>query len=218
MSDEPSKLTLSKERWAQEGRFLTGERARPESERLPPGQHRVSNWPVLDLGVRPEVSLARWQLAVTGAVRQTLRWNWDTFAARATTHAVNDMHCVTTWSRYDNHWVGLPVSELLEEVQPREEATHVLLHSYDGYITNLPLADFAAPGAMLVHSWEGQPLTAEHGGPVRALIPHLYLWKSAKWLRRIDFRVGDTPGFWEMRGYHDRGDPWQEQRYSDDDA
>ena len=216
MSDEPSKLTRSKERWAQEGRFLTGQSARPESERLPPGQHRVSNWPVLDLGVRPEVSRERWQLAVTGAVRRTLRWNWETFAARATTQAVSDMHCVTTWSRYDNHWIGLPVSELLDEVQPRDEATHVLLHSYDGYITNLPLADFAAPGALLVHSWEGQPLTAEHGGPVRAMIPHLYLWKSAKWLRRIDFRVGDTPGFWEMRGYHDRGDPWQEQRYADD--
>lgn len=216
MSDEPSKLTRSKERWAQEGRFLTGHSARPESERLPPGQHRVSNWPVLDLGVRPEVSRERWQLAVTGAVRQTLRWNWATFAARATTHAVSDMHCVTTWSRYDNRWDGVRTQDLLERVGPRPEAHFVALESFDGYTTNLPLADFAAPDALVAHAWEGEPLSRVHGGPARLVVPHLYFWKSAKWLKRITFLPQDQLGFWEVRGYHERGDPWAEQRYSDD--
>ncbi len=211
-----SKLTRSKRRWAEEGRFITGHGARPEAERLPPGQHLVKDWPVLDLGQTPDVPRERWTLDVDGAVANTLHWDWAAFQARRQDTRVSDMHCVTTWSRYDNRWQGLATRALLDIVEPRDDARFVVLASSDGYTTNLPLDDFASPDAMIVHSWEGRPLTRDHGGPVRLIVPHLYLWKSAKWLKRITFKTADEPGFWETRGYHDRGDPWAEQRYSDD--
>ncbi len=218
MSGEPppdSKLTASKQRWAGEGRFLTGRTAGPAAERLPPGQHLTRDWPVLDLGIHPRVDPQRWTLRVFGAVRDALTWDWAAFQAQPQTRAVNDIHCVTTWSRYDNAWDGVPTQRVLDAVQPLASATHVILHSHDGYSTNLTLADFAADDALLAHAWEGAPLTTEHGGPVRLVVPHLYFWKSAKWLQRIEFAGGDKPGFWEVRGYHGRGDPWQEQRYAD---
>lgn len=215
-SDEESKLTRTKLRWAQEGKFLTGQGAarRPEGERLPPGQHVVRDWPVLDLGHQPEVPPGAWRLEVVGAVEQPGTWDWGQFLALAQTDLVSDIHCVTTWSRYDNRWQGVRTLDLMALVRPKPDATHVLLHSYDHYTTNLPLADFAAPDALLAHSWEGAPLTAAHGGPMRLVVPHLYFWKSAKWLRRIEFRRSDVPGYWEQRGYHMRGDPWAEERYS----
>ena len=129
---------------------------------------------------------------------------------------MSDIHCVTTWSRYDNQWEGLATRDLLDACRPREEARFVVLHCHDGYTTNLALEDFAAEDAILVHSWSGAPLEQEHGGPVRLVVPHLYFWKSAKWLQSIEFRAEDAPGYWEVRGYHNRGDPWQEQRYSAD--
>jgi len=211
----PSKLTLSKQRWAEEGRFLVGRAARPESERLPPGQHLTRDWPVLDLGLTPRLPLPQWSLRVFGAVAEPVTWRWADYQALPQVHAVSDIHCVTTWSRFDNAWDGVSTQSVLEAVRPLEAANFVVLQSHDGYTTNLPLADFAAPGAMLVHAWQGQPLTAKHGGPVRLIVPHLYLWKSAKWLERIEIRTGDAAGYWETRGYHDRGDPWAEQRYSD---
>ncbi len=211
-----SKLTRSKARWAQEGKFITGRRARPEAERLPPGQHLVHDWPVLDLGQTPRMAKERWTLDVDGAVAAPLHWDWSAFAGQPQTKPVTDIHCVTTWSRYDNHWKGVSTHTLLDAVRPSAEARFLVLRSDDGYTTNLPLADFAAEDALLAHSWEGAPLTPEHGGPVRLIVPHLYLWKSAKWLRSITFKTADEPGFWEVRGYHDRGDPWTEQRYSDD--
>lgn len=221
MTDAPdlppdSKLTRSKERWAQESKFLTGRAARPESERLPPGQHLVRDWPVLDLGQTPRVAPQRWTLDVTGAVEAPLHWDWTAFTAQPQSKPITDIHCVTTWSRYDNHWKGVATRTLLDLVRPRADARFVALRSDDGYTTNLPLADFAAEDALLAHSWEGAPLTPEHGGPVRLIVPHLYLWKSAKWLRAIVVKTADEPGFWETRGYHDRGDPWAEQRYQDD--
>lgn len=211
-----SKLTRSKERWAEEGKFLTGRAARAESERLPPGQHLVRDWPVLDLGVTPDVPRERWTLDVGGAVDRPLHWTWADFQEQKQDTLTTDIHCVTTWSRYDNRWQGITTRRLLDMVEPREDACFVVLHGSDGYTTNLPLADFAAPDAMIAHSWEGKPLTRDHGGPVRLIVPHLYLWKSAKWLNAITFRTADEPGFWEVRGYHRRGDPWTEQRYSDD--
>ncbi|NUR14441.1 MAG: sulfite oxidase-like oxidoreductase [Bradyrhizobium sp.] len=216
--DEPpdSKLTRTKEKWAREGRFLTGKIARPEDQRLPPGQHLTRDWPVLDLGVVPPVSRERWRLDVYGAVENPVFWTFEEFIAQKQARFTSDIHCVTSWSRYDNEWEGLATRELLAVCQPREDARFVVLHSYDGYTTNLVLEDFAAEDALLAHSWSGQPLTAEHGGPVRLVVPHLYFWKSAKWLQAIEFRTGDAPGFWEVRGYHNRGDPWAEQRYSDD--
>ncbi len=207
-----SKLTTTKKRWAEQGRFLTGH-AR-EADRLPPGQHLVKDWPVLDLGVHPNIDTARWSLRLFGAVKEAMTWDWAAFRAQEQVREVTDIHCVTTWSRFDNAWEGVSTRTVLDAVRPLETAAFVVLHSHDGYTTNLPLADFAAEDAILAHSWNGQPLTAAHGGPVRLIVPHLYLWKSAKWLQRIEFAAGDKPGFWETRGYHDRGDPWQEQRYA----
>lgn len=220
MNDEtdppPSKLTRSKERWAQEGRFLTGRTARPEEERLPPGQHLTRDWPILDLTGAPDILPERWRLQVTGAVETPVTWDWAQFLAQPQTAFVSDIHCVTTWSRYDNRWEGLATRDLLETVRPKPNAAFVVLHSYDNYTTNLGLDDFAAEDALLAHRWSDAPLTADHGGPLRLVVPHLYFWKSAKWLRKIEFLGKDAPGYWEVRGYHNRGDPWQEQRYSDD--
>lgn len=213
---EPSKLTRSKRRWAEEGRFLTGRTARPESERLPPGQHLVRDWPVLDLGQQPAISRDAWQLLITGLVENPVKWDWTHFTAQPQSDMRSDIHCVTSWSRYDNRWLGVTTRDLLAVVSPRPEAHHVILTSYDGYTTNLPLEDFAAEDALLAHSWEGRPLSREHGGPVRLIVPHLYFWKSAKWLRKIELVANETPGFWETNGYHIRGDPWREQRYSGD--
>ncbi len=220
MSDDQipadSKLTTSKRRWAAEGKFLTGRVSRPETERLPPGQHLVKNWPVLDLGVQPQISPSSWRLDVLGFVEKRLSLDWATFQAIEQSTRVSDIHCVTTWSRYDNRWEGVSTRDLLDLAMPTAEAQHVLLTSYDGYTTNLPLADFAAEDAILATAWEGQPLTVEHGGPMRLVVPHLYFWKSAKWLNRIELIGADRAGFWEKNGYHMYGDPWREQRYSDD--
>ncbi|WFU08694.1 sulfite oxidase-like oxidoreductase [Rhizobium sp. CB3090] len=220
MSDDQipadSKLTTSKRRWAAEGKFLTGRISRPETERLPPGQHLVKNWPVLDLGQQPQVSLSSWRLDVLGFVETRLSLDWAAFQAIEQSTRVSDIHCVTTWSRYDNRWEGVSTRDLLDLAMPTAEAHYVLLTSYDGYTTNLPLADFAAEDAILATAWEGQPLTREHGGPMRLVVPHLYFWKSAKWLNRIELIGADRAGFWEKNGYHMYGDPWREQRYSDD--
>jgi DMSO/TMAO reductase YedYZ molybdopterin-dependent catalytic subunit len=213
---QDTKLTRTKQRWAQEGKFLTGRVARPESERLPPGQHLVKDWPVLDLGIQPMVPPMRFRLDVSGAVENPVSLDWDAFLALPQKRFVNDIHCVTTWSRYDNTWQGVATHDLLDLVMPAPHAVAVMLHSFDGYSTNLLLQDFASPDALLAHSWEGAPLTREHGGPMRLVVPHLYFWKSAKWLKSIDFIAADKAGFWEERGYHMRGDPWAEQRYSDD--
>ena len=209
-----SKLTQSKQRWAREGKFLTGKVVRPEEQRLPPGQHLTKDWPTLDLGLTPKVDRARWRLDVHGAVEQPIFWTFADFLGQPQTKFVSDIHCVTTWSRYDNAWEGLAVRDLLAACRPREDARFVVLQSYDGYTTNLALEDFAAEDALLAHSWSGEPLELEHGGPVRVVVPHLYFWKSAKWLQRIEFRSDDAPGYWEGRGYHNRGDPWAEERYS----
>ena len=213
MTDTPdeSKLTRTKQQWAASGRFLTG--GPPSAERLPPGQHLVRDWPVLDLGVQPELGLDRWSLRVFGAVAEAVTLDWAGFQALPQTETVSDMHCVTTWSRYDNAWRGVRVRDLLAVVRPHAAARFVVLHSHDGYTTNLPLADFAAEASVLATHWQGAPITRSHGGPMRAIVPHLYLWKSAKWVQRIEFSEADKPGYWEVRGYHERGDPWAEERY-----
>jgi len=217
MSDDlpdDSKLTRTKAKWAAEGRFLTGRQSRAEEERLPPGQHLVKNWPVLDLGIEPPIDLRAWRLDVDGLVDTKLRLNWDGFNALPQIENTSDIHCVTSWSRYDNRWNGVSTQELAMHAGIKPEAKFALLTSNDGYTTNVPLADFLVDDALLATHWEGEPLTAEHGGPMRLVIPHLYFWKSPKWLRRIEFSASDQPGFWEERGYHNYGDPWREQRYS----
>ncbi|MGY4397567.1 DMSO/TMAO reductase YedYZ molybdopterin-dependent catalytic subunit [Sphingomonas sp. UYAg733] len=218
MSDDDlpddSKLTRSKQRWASEGKFLTGHVTRPESERLPPGQHLVRDWPVLDLGKQPDIARERWRLRIGGMVERPVDLDWAAFMALPQTTLRTDIHCVTTWSRYDNDWTGVATSDLIDLVGPRDEAGFLMLHGYDGYTTNVPLADFASEHALIAHGWQGKPITREHGGPARLIIPHLYFWKSAKWIKGIDFLGADKAGFWEVNGYHMRGDPWAEQRYS----
>jgi DMSO/TMAO reductase YedYZ molybdopterin-dependent catalytic subunit len=211
-----STLTRTKEKWAREGRFLTGKVTRAEDQHLPPGQHLTRDWPVLDLGLTPTISRERWRLDVYGAIENPIFWTFAEFTAQKQAQFTSDIHCVTTWSRYDNQWEGLATRELLAACQPRDDARFVVLHSYDGYTTNLSLDDFAAEDALLAHSWSGLPLSEEHGGPVRLVVPHLYFWKSAKWLQAIEFLTEDAPGYWEVRGYHNRGDPWAEERYSGD--
>ncbi len=208
------KLIAAKQAWARQGRLLTGTTADPAVARLPPGQTLVKDWPVLDLGEQPAVSAMKFRLDIDGLVANTLSLTLDAFMALPQTESVSDMHCVTQWSRYDNRWRGVSAHALLDMVQPLPEAAHVILHAHDGYTTNVRLDQFDQPDVFLVHSWEGAPLSREHGGPVRVLIPRLYLWKSAKWIRRIEIAAQDAPGFWEVRGYHNNADPWLEERYS----
>jgi DMSO/TMAO reductase YedYZ molybdopterin-dependent catalytic subunit len=209
------KLIRRKQEWAAAGRLLTGRKSRPEAERLPPGQREVRNWPVLDLGVQPKIDLKLWRLTIDGLVEKPVTLDWQVFQDLPQSEAVSDIHCVTAWSRYDNRWRGVLVKDLLELVRPRPEAQFVLFQSYDTYTTNLPLGEFAVPEALLATHWEGEPLSVEHGGPLRVVVPQLYFWKSAKWLKRITFAAEDQPGFWEVRGYHNHGDPWEEERYSE---
>ncbi|MEK9725358.1 MAG: sulfite oxidase-like oxidoreductase [Rhodospirillaceae bacterium] len=217
----PDRRTLveAKERWAREG----GKPGRKASDaaagegagvrRLPPGQHRTEDWPVLDLGHRPAIDARDWRLAVAGLVERPIAWGWDAFLAQPQTDSLSDIHCVTDWSRYDNRWQGVTMAHLLSVVRPLPEAQFCVVHGYDGYTTNLTMARLRGEGVMLAHAWEGAPLAREHGGPVRLVIPELYFWKSAKWIRHMMFMDADTPGYWEARGYHNEGDPWKEERY-----
>ncbi len=218
MQDGPptnSKLTRSKQLWADAKRGLVGRPAEAAVARLPPGQTLVKDWPVLDLGQQPDVSAATFRLDIDGFCRRPLSLTLADLLAMDQHDSVSDMHCVTSWSRYDNHWRGVPVSALLAMVEPKDEARHVLFHAHDGYTTNVRLDRFDQPDVFLVHEWEGRPISREHGGPVRVLIPRLYLWKSAKWVRRIELAARDRRGFWETRGYHNNADPWAEQRYGE---
>lgn len=207
------KLLRAKQEWARQGRLLTGVTAAPD-QRLPPGQKLVKDWPVLDLGLQPKLSLAEYRLSLDGAVASPAELDWDALMALPQAEMLADMHCVTQWSNYDNRWQGIPAAVILALVAPKPECRHVIFHSYDGYTTNVLLDQFNQPDVMLVHHWNGQPVTRQHGGPLRAMIPRYYLWKSAKWLRRVEFRADDAPGFWETRGYHNNADPWLEERYS----
>ena len=208
------KLVRSKEQWARDGRLLTGAPDQERENRLPPGQRLVKEWPVLDLGIQPQVSVEEWSLTIDGLVENPVTWTWDDFRAQPQVQEVSDIHCVTAWSRYDNRWEGVSARHLLDLVRPKAEARHVLFQSYDGYTTNVRLDVFADRDVLLAHSWEGKPLTREHGAPVRVVIPKWYFWKSPKWVRHIRFVAEDKPGFWEVRGYHNEGDPWKEERYS----
>ncbi len=210
------KLIAAKQRWAREGRLLTGQTDPQHKRRLPPGQREVKDWPVLDLGTVPNLSTKDWSFTVAGAVARPLRWSWDEFMAQPQVTVKIDMHCVTAWSRFDNAFTGVPALHLLDLVRPGPRASHVMLRSYDGYTTNLPIADLADDDVLLAHSWEGKPIGRDHGGPMRLIVPKLYLWKSAKWLRHVTFLEADSPGYWEQRGYHMRGDPWKEERYDRD--
>ncbi len=207
------KLIETKQGWARDGRLLTGTTADPARDRLPPGQTLVKDWPVLDLGIQPDVTPAKFRLDIDGAVENRISLTLDEVMALPQAESVSDIHCVTQWSRYDNRWKGVPARTLLDLVRPMPEARHVVFHAHDGYATNVRREQFDQPDVFLVHEWEGKPISRQHGGPVRVLIPRLYFWKSAKWIRRIQFTISDRPGFWEVRGYHNNADPWTEERY-----
>lgn len=207
------KLVESKQRWAKEGRLLTGQAGDPATGRLPPGQKQVKDWPVLDLGNRPGVSQESWRLKIDGLVAHPFDWNWKEFQDQPQIVSVSDIHCVTAWSRFDNRWEGVSARHILSLAKPLPVARFVVFHGFDGYTTNLPLKDFDAGDALVAYSWEGKKLPREHGGPARVVVPRLYFWKSAKWVNRIELIASDRPGFWEMLGYHDHGDPWTEERY-----
>ncbi len=192
---------------------------------VPPGQRRVRNWPVLDLGCTPEISPATWELVIEGNIENPCTLDWEGFLALPQVEDVSDFHCVTGWSRLDNHWKGVPFSALAEFVVPKDDARFVRFTGYDRapgtqvpYTTSLPLARALDPDVLLVHSWEGRPLPLEHGGPVRVVTPRLYAWKGAKWIHCLSFLSGDAPGFWEARGYSNSAQPWFEDRYSRDES
>ncbi|MGE0460007.1 MAG: sulfite oxidase-like oxidoreductase [Vicinamibacterales bacterium] len=199
----------------------TGPANRHGRPKLPVGQHEVRNWPVLDLGDLPDVALLDWRLDIGGLCENPFTLTWEQFMALPQAEDVSDFHCVTTWSRMDNRWGGVRFRTLAELAIPAPDAAHVLCTGYDHmpgtripYTVNLPLARAVEEDVLLVHTWEGQPLPREHGGPCRMITPKLYAWKGAKWIRRIDFLAEDQPGFWETRGYSNSAEPWFEDRFA----
>ncbi|MFZ3088569.1 MAG: sulfite oxidase-like oxidoreductase [Methylotenera sp.] len=186
------------------------------NERIPAGQTEVKNFPRLDLGICPDVTTRNWRLRIYGLVENELNIDWAAFQAMQQVTDVSDFHCVTRWSQLDMDWQGVRARDLLALAQPKEAAKFVTLHSYDGYTTNLPLTALLDDDVIIAHSVLGAPLTLEHGGPVRLVVPKRYAWKSAKWLKAIEVHEFDRPGFWEVRGYHNEADPWREERFSDD--
>jgi DMSO/TMAO reductase YedYZ molybdopterin-dependent catalytic subunit len=195
-------------------------RSRPtaESGRLPPGQYETRDFPVLSAGPTPLVSPAAWDFTVRGPGTQVARWTWDEFSTLPRETVTRDIHCVTKWSKLGTTWEGVSVDTLMAEAAARGVGSgpFVMALSDGDYTTNLPLADIIGGKAWVALSYHGEPLAAEHGGPARLLVPHLYFWKSAKWVRQLRFMDHDQPGFWESLGYHNYGDPWREQRYSGD--
>lgn len=191
----------------------TGPANRHGMPKLPVGQVESKKWPVLDLGVHPDVSPAKWRLVVDGACHTPLSLGYDDFLAMPQVEDTSDFHCVTTWSRMDLRWKGVRFADLAAAAGVTEQATHVMCYGYDGYSTNLPLVEAMKPDVLLVHTVDGRPLPKEHGGPVRMITPQLYAWKGSKWINRIELMVGDRPGFWEARGYSSTGYPWRNDRY-----
>ncbi|MDQ2870069.1 MAG: sulfite oxidase-like oxidoreductase [Acidobacteriota bacterium] len=187
-------------------------------QRLPPGQVLTQKWPVLTYGEAPAVDLASWSFRCYGLVEEERSWSWSEFLALPRIEVTSDIHCVTHWSRYDNRWEGVAVAEILRRVKPRPEAVAVMEHTTEGYTTNIALTDLAADDALLAIKHDGEDLALEHGGPCRLVVPRLYLWKSAKWVRAFEFLAVNPPGFWEVNGYHLRADPWREERYSDQET
>ena len=189
-------------------------RRRDDDGRLPPGQYLTDDFPVLSAGPTPEVPLDRWAFTIRTESGDEHAWSWAELTALPTESVTVDLHCVTRWSKLDTDWRGVSLDALLEDVETA--ADFALVHSYGGYTTNLPLEDLLDGRAWVAFEYDGEALAAEHGGPARLLVPHLYLWKSAKWVRGLDLLLQDEPGFWEQLGYHDYGDPWREQRYQGD--
>jgi DMSO/TMAO reductase YedYZ molybdopterin-dependent catalytic subunit len=200
------------------GFISRGFRGRPKVEaeagRVPPGQYVTRDFPVLSAGPTPEISLDRWRFTISGQVDKPLTWTWQELMALPSEDVTVDIHCVTKWTKLDTAWKGVSVDTLLKDVPTAAE--FVMAHSYGGYTTNLPLDDVTGGKAWVAYAFGGEPLEPEHGGPARLLVPHLYFWKSAKWVSGLELRDEDEPGFWEGYGYNNYGDPWREQRYAGD--
>jgi DMSO/TMAO reductase YedYZ molybdopterin-dependent catalytic subunit len=195
-----------------------GFRGRRQTEadpaRIPPGQYVTPDFPVLSAGPTPHTPLEAWSFTIQGAIDEPVTWSWDEFQSLPNEDVTVDIHCVTKWSKLDTKWTGVSLDTLLGTVAT--SAPYVLAFSDGGYTTNLPLEDLRDGRAWVAYRYDGEPLDPEHGGPARLLVPHLYFWKSAKWVRGLELRDDDEPGFWETYGYHNYGDPWKEQRYTGD--
>jgi DMSO/TMAO reductase YedYZ molybdopterin-dependent catalytic subunit len=190
----------------------------PRTPRLPPGQVLTEKWPVLTYGETAQVNRHTWTFRCFGLVEQEVSWTWDELGQLPRVAVKSDVHCVTHWSRYDNLWEGVSVRELLGRVRVRPEAVAVMVHAEQGYTTNIPLDELRQEDVLLALAHDGSELPAEHGGPCRLVVPRLYFWKSAKWVRAFEFLDLDAPGFWEQNGYHLHADPWREERYSDQET
>lgn len=198
-------------------RGFTGRHAGPDrAGRIPPGQHLVEHFPVLTAGPTPTIAEEEWTFTLSVGLRTLKRWTWAEFNALPQTRVTRDIHCVTAWSKLDTSWEGVTFDDMLAEVGLRAPTEFVQAHCFDGYSTNVPVADLSSGKAMVALKYDGRPLPREHGGPARLLVPHLYFWKSAKWINGLQFTDRNEPGFWELRGYHIYGDPWREQRYTND--
>ena len=188
----------------------------PQPPQTPPGQRLVRNLPVLHFGEVPRIDPSKWSLQIFGLVEAAKSFTYQEILALPSRTQTADIHCVTGWSRLNTTWTGIPIPEILRLAPPSPSAGYVLIHAPGGWSTNLPLDDFARKDVLLAHSFDAKPLTPEHGYPLRLVVPHLYFWKSAKWVTGIEYTAENSPGFWEQAGYHLRGDPWQEERYRDD--
>ncbi|SFG27438.1 sulfite oxidase-like oxidoreductase [Methylobacterium gossipiicola] len=198
-------------------RGFTG-RPPPEATRtrLPPGQTRTEDFPVLQIGPNPRIDLETWCFTLRAGSRPLKSWSWTAFERLPRTRWAGDIHCVTQWSKFDTRWEGVSVDDLLADAGVEAPTAYALAEGYDDYTTNVPFADLTGGRAMVATHYDGAPLSLDHGGPARLLVPHLYFWKSAKWLKGLRFTQKDEGGFWEMRGYHMYGDPWREQRFTGD--
>lgn len=193
--------------------FRGRRRADEQADRLPPGQYLTRDFPVLSAGPTPHTPLEKWSFSIEGSVSGTRSWTWDEFRALPTETITKDIHCVTRWTKLDTVWEGVSIDTLLAEVETDPASRYATAFCDGGYTTNLPLADLTGGKAWIAFNFDGKPLDPEHGGPARLLVPHLYFWKSAKWVRGLRLMTQDEPGFWESLGYHMYGDPWREQRY-----
>ncbi len=187
-----------------------------DASRLPPGQYSTDRFPVLHVGDVPRYDMAAWRFRVGGAVEREVVLTWSDLLALPQVEITTDIHCVTKWSKFDTGWAGVRIRDVLALAGLPTTAAFVLMHGDPGYTANLPLADVVGDHALLAHTYDGAPLAPDHGGPLRTLVPHLYLWKSVKWATGIEVLTEDRPGFWEQNGYHRRGDPWREERYRGD--
>ncbi len=195
-------------------RGFTGKRRQVKAaDRVPPGQYITPDFPVLSAGPTPRTDLDQWTFTIEGLVREQVQWSWAEFLQLPARSFVVDIHCVTKWSKLDTRWEGVSVDTLFEQIDLSPEAMYVTAFCDGGYTTNMPLVDVINGRAFVATRYDGRPLPAEHGGPARLVVPHLYLWKSAKWVRGLRLSEKDKPGFWESLGYHNHGDPWKEERY-----